>query len=264
MVLSWITHSLSHSIAQSILWIDTAIEVWKDLQDRFSQGDIFCILDLQEEIYAFKQGDLSVTDYSTQLKIIWDELENFRPIPQCSCPTHCSCGALTTVKTYRHNDYVIRFLKGLNDQFTTVKSQIMLLESLPSINKVFSLVIQQERQLNSGLLIEPKILVNITNNFQNNVLTQQSNFQKNVFGKGTAVESVNNRKSSSQNDNKVCTYRGRPRHTEETCYRKHGFPPGFKFKNSSGAVINNISSYQTEDSKGFDSNEKSATQPLPQ
>ncbi|KAJ9176679.1 hypothetical protein P3X46_011965 [Hevea brasiliensis] len=206
MVLSWITHSLSHSIAQSILWIDTTVEVWKDLQDRFSQGDIFYIFDLQEEIYAFKQGDVSVIDYFTQLKILWDELENFRPIPQCSCPTHYSCGALTTVKTYRHNDYVIRFLKGPNDH----------------------------------------------------------NFQKNVFGRGTTVQSVNNRKFGSLNDNKVYTYCGRPRHTKETCYRKHGFPPGFNFKNSSSVVINNISSDQTEDSRGFDLNEKSATQALPQ
>lgn len=40
------------------------------------------------------------------------------------------------------DDNVIRFLKGLNDQFATMKSQIMLMEPLPSINKAFSLVVQ--------------------------------------------------------------------------------------------------------------------------
>ncbi|XP_020537158.1 uncharacterized protein LOC105639529 [Jatropha curcas] len=37
MVLSWITRSLSPSIAQSILWNDKASDVWNDMQDRFSQ-----------------------------------------------------------------------------------------------------------------------------------------------------------------------------------------------------------------------------------
>lgn len=39
---------------------------------------------------------------------------------------------------------------------------------------------------------------------------------------------------------KECFYCGKPRHTEETCYRKHSFPLGFKFRNNSnGSSINN-------------------------
>ncbi|XP_057418242.1 uncharacterized protein LOC130712423 [Lotus japonicus] len=35
---SWINHSVSHEIATSIIWIDTASFAWKDLKDRFSQA----------------------------------------------------------------------------------------------------------------------------------------------------------------------------------------------------------------------------------
>ncbi|XP_057984436.1 uncharacterized protein LOC131169285 [Hevea brasiliensis] len=226
MVLSWITHSLSTSIAQSILWIDSVAEVWKDLKDRFSQGDIFRISDLQEEIYGFTQGELSVTDYFTQLKILWNELENFRPIPSCTCVTRCSCDALVTVKVYRQNDYVIRFLKGLNEQYDHVKSQIMLMDPLPSINKVFSLVIQQERQL-FPIILDSKILVSES-------ATQGSN-KSFSYERGF---SDGRKRFSAQNNNKVCTYCGKLRHTEEICYRKHGFPPGFKFRNNS--IANNV------------------------
>ena len=132
MVLTWINRSLSPSIAQSVIWINKAVDVWNDLKERFSHGDIFRVAELQEELYQFKQGDLSVSDYFTKMKIIWDELNNFRPLPDCSC---CA-------KSYIQQDYVIRFLKGLNDRFTNVRSQIMLMEPLPSINKVFSLIIQ--------------------------------------------------------------------------------------------------------------------------
>ncbi|XP_058000801.1 uncharacterized protein LOC131179102 [Hevea brasiliensis] len=209
--------------------------IWKDLKDQFSQGDVYRISDLQEEIYGFKQGEHSVTDYFTHLKILWDELENIRPIPQCTCATPCICEAFVTVRKYRENDYVIRFLKGLNDQFSNVRSQIMLLESLPSINRVFSLVVQQERHMNIGILTEPKVLVNKSN---------PAGFQRNVYGRGT---DTTNRKFGTQNNNETCTYCGKPRHTEETCYRKHGFPLGFKFKNYDAKINNDLSTLKKID-----------------
>ncbi|KAG8635269.1 hypothetical protein MANES_16G017966v8 [Manihot esculenta] len=181
------------------------------LQERFSQGDIFRISNLQEEIYAFKQGDRTVTEYFTELKILYDELMNFRPIPVCTCTDPCACGAVAKFTTYQKNDYAIRFLKGLNDRFTHVRSQIMLIDPLPSINKVFSLVVQQERQLDLGENVKVFVSAKASNLSQN----------RNAFYK----------KPSS--NAKVCTYCGKQRHTVDTCYKKHGFPPGFKFRNSS-------------------------------
>ena len=70
MVLSWLTRSISTSLAQSILWIDKASDVWEDLHARFSQNDVFRLADLQEDIQGLKQGDLSVSDYFTKLKIL--------------------------------------------------------------------------------------------------------------------------------------------------------------------------------------------------
>ena len=40
---------------------------------------------------------------------------------------------------------VLQFLMGLNDSFFTVRAQILLMDPLPSINKVFSLIIQEEK-----------------------------------------------------------------------------------------------------------------------
>ena len=43
------------------------------------------------------------------------------------------------------SEQVMSFLMGLNEQFAPVRAQILLMVPLPSINKVFSLVIQEER-----------------------------------------------------------------------------------------------------------------------
>ena len=130
---------------QSIIWIDSALEIWNDLHSRFSQSNFFRICDLQMEIFNIQQGSLSIQEYFTKLKILWDELHILRPVPSCSCSPKCSCLLSQRIREYSDNDHVLVFLKGLNDQYATVKTQILMLNPLPSINKVFSLVIQQER-----------------------------------------------------------------------------------------------------------------------
>lgn len=44
------------------------------------------------------------------------------------------------------NKYVMAFLMDLNDSNKQVRSQILLMDPLPPINKVFSLVVQEENQ----------------------------------------------------------------------------------------------------------------------
>ncbi|MCI49115.1 flavonol sulfotransferase-like protein, partial [Trifolium medium] len=51
MIMSWLNNSVEPEISQSIPWMDSALEIWQDLKERFYQGDIFRISDLQEEIF---------------------------------------------------------------------------------------------------------------------------------------------------------------------------------------------------------------------
>ena len=105
-------NSVSQSIAQSVIYFDYAADIWNDLRKRFSQGDLLRIAELQEEIYALKQGSQNVTDYFTNLKTVWEELDNYRPLSFCNCPA----------RTYHQQDFIIRFLKGLYERFSVVRS----------------------------------------------------------------------------------------------------------------------------------------------
>jgi hypothetical protein len=49
------------------------------------------------------------------------------------------------------------FLRGLNESFDNVRSQIMMMTPLPALEKVFNLLCQQERQMNQDIE-ESKIL----------------------------------------------------------------------------------------------------------
>lgn len=139
-------------MAESVSWTGLAVDAWKDLQRRYCHGDIFRVAEIHEEIYTTKQGDLSITAYFTRLKSLWEELSNFCPTPNCTCPVKCVCELLPMMRKYRDQDeQVIRFLKGLNEQYAAVRSQIMLMKPLPCVSDVFALLIQQERQFNSGI-----------------------------------------------------------------------------------------------------------------
>jgi hypothetical protein len=140
----------------------------------------------------------------------------FLPIPACNC------GALKTLLDYQHNKYVMKFLVGLNDSYASVRGQILLMEPLPTINKVFALVSQEERQkeLSSGPLMH-------------------------VVDSGATALAVTNYKSYGGNKNfgkkerPVCSHCGITGHTVEKCHKIHGYPPGYKSRNR--PVANQVS-----------------------
>ncbi|KAA8524272.1 hypothetical protein F0562_010695 [Nyssa sinensis] len=82
MVLSWILNSVMKNIASSILYIDVVADAWKDLKERFSQGNRPRIFQLKKALNSLTQDQMTVSDYFTQLKSHWDQLANYCQLPQ--------------------------------------------------------------------------------------------------------------------------------------------------------------------------------------
>ncbi|XP_057720605.1 uncharacterized protein LOC130935062 [Arachis stenosperma] len=211
------------------MWINSAEELWKELKHRYSHGDVYRIAELEEELFATKQGDALVTAYYTKLKSIWEELENFRPIPNCSrCVEKCNC-EVNIMRGYKEESRTVRLLRGLNEQFSIVRSQIMLMEPLPTVDVAFASLLQQERQLNLNEVMEEKAL--LINSRNENSSTNTRGRGRGRGGRGYGNNAKNGRGS------KQCSHCGKHGHLADTCYKKHGFPPHFK---NNGAMINNM------------------------
>jgi hypothetical protein len=237
MVLSWIQRSISPDIAKSIIWFDHASAVWKDLEFRFAHGDMFKISDLQEEMLRLNQGSLDISSYYTQLKSIWEEIEIHRPVRDCTCAIPCSCGAVADMKKYHEQDCVLKFLKGLNEQYSHVRSQIMMMEPLPPIHKVFSLVLQQERNLPIFNNVDSQnevgaMAMQVQPTGSDSHPSKNSNFSSGNRGRGRGRGNF----GRGQYSTRYCTHCGGNNHVIDTCFVKHGFPPGYKSK---GAQTNN-------------------------
>jgi len=215
MVLFWLINSVSKEIAASIIYIDSAAEMWTDLQDRFSHLNGPRVFQLQQKLSSLSQENDSVSTYFTTLKALWDELEHQESMP---C---CTCGAAKAIQAKHQRQYVYQFLIGLNESYSHVRGQILLLDPLPPMNKVFSLVLQEERQ--RGLSISGTSL-----NMNTTALlakTAPAPARQNRF--------KNHPKSK---DRHVCSHCGITGHIMEKCYRLHGFPPGYKFTKGKNSV----------------------------
>nr|XP_025669957.1 uncharacterized protein LOC112769687 [Arachis hypogaea] len=192
-----------------------------------------------------KQGDLSITTYFTKFKGIWEELDEFKQIPSCDCGASCSCG-LKIIREYRDQEHAVRILRGLNDQYTTVKSQIMLMVPLSSVNSIYSLLLQQERQLSNSDQSEERMLVNVVNiggtgNENNREFGMTLNANSSITNRGGrgGRDRGRGRVSSGREMMRSCSYCGKAGHTIETCYHKHGFPPHLQ-KKFGVANVNNM------------------------
>ncbi|KAG8384023.1 hypothetical protein BUALT_Bualt04G0075000 [Buddleja alternifolia] len=199
MVASWLQNSLSPKLQNSVTFLETVEAIWKELEHRFSQGNDARIQELTRDVVNLRQGNMDV------LRELWDELDMYNEVEACTC------GHATATIKARQREKVHFFLLGLNDSLSTVRSQIICRQPLPSIEEAYALACTEEKQ-------------------------QQA------YSKGTIEAAAFNIKSSSwrgkgrdQNgrNRPKCDHCDRTGHTKDRCFELIGYPPDWQNKNQS-------------------------------
>ncbi|XP_040960293.1 uncharacterized protein [Gossypium hirsutum] len=182
-VLSWIINTVSKELSAGIVFASSAALVWKDLQERYF---ICC--------YLFH-------------RILWDEYDILVPSSNCDCDL--------TKKTAQHSQQrLFQFFMGLNETYANVRSQILLMQPLPSVNNAYSMVIRDE---------------------------DQRKLASHTFFDSTALLSSKPASSSSKKRyNGICEHCKLSGHRIENCYRLTGFPPDFKFTKKKSPAANHV------------------------
>lgn len=141
----------------------------------------------------------------------------------------------------------MQFLVGLNDSYSQVKGQILLMEPLLLINKVFSLIVQEERQ--------------------RDIVSLQSHSPETIafFTRGQAsptpqnfTNKFNPKPYVQKKERPTCSHCGFTGHTVDKCYKLHGYPLGYqpRIKSSTSArsahhVSSDLSSFDESASVPF-------------
>ncbi|XP_062100748.1 uncharacterized protein LOC133806670 [Humulus lupulus] len=101
-VISQTLNSVSKEIFASILYNESAANIWSDLRTRFHQKNGPHIFNLHKELMNLKQDVQSVNMC-------------YRPV--CTC-NHCTCGGVKKLQEHYHMEYVMSFLMGLKDSYS--------------------------------------------------------------------------------------------------------------------------------------------------
>ncbi|GMI84995.1 hypothetical protein HRI_002168800 [Hibiscus trionum] len=199
LVLSWILNTVSADLSAGVVFASSAASVWKDLKEHFEKIDGARVFFLHREIVTHHQGESSISEYYTKLKLLWDEYGALIPFSSCDCEeSQQNLLHLTQQKLFQ-------FLMGLNESYSAIPSQLLIMQPLPTVNKAYSMLVQEEAQRVhlSGISSIP---------------------DSSAFYSHASAGSSDRMRFLGIFD--YCKLKG---HKWENCYRLIGFPSDFKF-----------------------------------
>ncbi|XP_074381070.1 uncharacterized protein LOC141721841 [Apium graveolens] len=210
MVISWILGALSKSIGRSVIYSTTVHEMWSELEERYGVSNGAQLFSLHKEIAEITQGNCNMAEYFTKLKMLWDDVDSLCLIPACSCG--CTYGASQKLSKFQQDQRMVQFLMGLNDSFTAMRGSILMKSPLPSIGQVYSLLLQEETQIE----------IHVTNHFKVDSVSLAVNSNR-------PGQYATYNKKITDGKKVHCNCCKKSGHIIDKCYKLHGFLPYFKF-----------------------------------
>ncbi|XP_034212833.1 uncharacterized protein LOC117625376 [Prunus dulcis] len=217
MVFSWIVNTLDPEIRDSVIYYTIAREIWEDLHERFSQSNAPHIFQLQPETSYLTQDQLSVVAYYTKLKGLWDELASYTDSSTCICAAHGDRNKL------------MQFLMGLNESYSAVRGQILLMNPLPSVRQAYASISQEEKQHTLGA---SRAAAGTSDTAAMTVRTGRPNQNRSTNREDRSTDrSDQNRSQTSNRDDRCagssknrphCTHCDDYGHHIDTCWKLHG------------------------------------------
>ncbi|XP_069152120.1 uncharacterized protein [Solanum lycopersicum] len=205
MVLSWLMNNVSKELMSGILFRSNASLVWSDLKERFDKVNMSRIISLtQVDCYTYSRSKEYVDSMLRQK--------------------------------------LLQFLMGLNDSYSHARSQILMMNTPPTVNQCYAMIIQDESQrelsgdhYNLGGQMDPTALFTSRsggNNFngQNN---RSGNVKPNKQRSGYLYCDHCDMKGHNRadcNKLKYCIHCHKHGHLKEFCYQLIGYPTNYKGK----------------------------------
>ncbi|KAF7801679.1 Retrovirus-related Pol polyprotein from transposon RE1 [Senna tora] len=222
-VLGWILHSMCKDLYEAYMFTPTAREVWKELEEKYGKRNRPQLVHVKKQLATLERGNDSLVVYSTKLKKLWKEFCSLQPKPHCTC----DCEASKILEDLHNSNYVDQFLMGLGDAYESVVSNILLMEPVPSYNKVYSMVAQIESQ-------RSVTLKNVANIEASALLAKANDMQKYTT---SASRGFDRKKEKAS---RFCTYCNRTGHLEDVYFKKIGYPDWFvQLQNQKGKKQSN-------------------------
>lgn len=101
----------------------SAKDIWSNLESRFSLTNGSRKYKLSKELFDTKQQNLSINEYYTAMKSIWEELDNLNALPVVNDATDDVKQLLAAIALQKEESKLFQFLNGVNDDYNHQRSQ---------------------------------------------------------------------------------------------------------------------------------------------
>ncbi|KAI3719404.1 hypothetical protein L6452_20301 [Arctium lappa] len=218
MIKGWLTTTMEKDIRSSVKYANTAAEIWTNLEERFGKESAPRAYELKQTLTTTTQNDASVSAYYTKMRGLWDEIQTVSPTPYCTYG-RCTCDAGKRLNEAKEKDRLYEFLMGLDNEFATIKTQILASKPTPTLGTAYHLVAEDEQQRAITATRKPTHEVVAFQRLAQNRKegTNNSTPQRN---KGGTKEARRNNSDEAEN----CTFCGRTEHNKNGCFKLIGYP----------------------------------------
>lgn len=145
MVTLWILNTIEPKFRRTLGNKEDPKELWKEIKDRFSEGNGPRIQEIKAELASCRQEGKSSIDYFGKLQVLWENLLNYDQMPTCKCG-NCTCDLRADLEKRREDDKVHQFLLGLdNAVYGGVRTSIISTDPLPTLNQAYFKIKSVER-----------------------------------------------------------------------------------------------------------------------
>ncbi|XP_019235173.1 PREDICTED: uncharacterized protein LOC109215546 [Nicotiana attenuata] len=156
--------------------------------------------------------------HSKSVRILWKQLED-REI--CTC-VDCKCGSFEKNHAIEERQKLVQFLLGLNETYTEIRGNIMMMQPSPTIDRACYLLLQEERQRSIQSIAQYPSESSSFAIYPGNILVKAGR----SLNAGNGPNSYKNNQEYIKN--LFCNYCKKPEHTIERCFKLHGYPQNTK------------------------------------
>lgn len=140
LVRTWIGNCLAPDVAAGLPPTEDSKTIWANIREMYGRLDPAKLFTITQAISDLKQGNSSVAACFNRLSALWNELEAAEERLE---------GPDSTLQQYRaikEREKVTRFLLILNDTYSPFRSQILAMDPMPSLGRIYQLAVQEESQ----------------------------------------------------------------------------------------------------------------------
>ncbi|GJX65385.1 cysteine-rich receptor-like protein kinase 8 [Tanacetum coccineum] len=193
MIISWILNTISKQISNSLSFVNSASDLWNELQEHYSQLDGHRIYQLTHDLVQLKQSNTAIETYYHKLKGLWDEYDSLEAPYMCG--------------------------------------QNLLMNPMPIVAKAYSMIRQEEKQREGFVSTIPVATAlsahsnNYRNSYNNNARNGRNYTQGESSIRGTNNSDYQMRRGIFRKG-VICGNCSKEGHTREECYKLVGYPVG--------------------------------------